>query len=317
MCTRPSRFAVFESRAVPSPARRVAWGTALVWGLLATRAWAAAPQFTDARAMGIGDALRSAATGDAGPLLNPSGMALVRSYAAEAAYLFSSADNAHNGHASVVDSTSALGLSAGLAYTYTNSSPNARPHAQGHQGALALAVPLGERITFGGTLRYLRLTTDADESTGAAARKVSGFTFDVGATLRPSGNLSLGVVGYGLVDKKDPRAPLAVAGGASLSPVENLLLAFDAVLDFTTYDSSRGNQWSFMGGGEYSYARRFAVRAGGGHNAVTDNGYVSGGFSALSDGGALDFALRRDVSGPLPSTYVGVALRLFVGAPGS
>jgi hypothetical protein len=68
-----------------------------------------------------------------------------------------------------------------------------------------------------------------------------------------------------------------------------------------------------MGGGEFSFSSAGAIRAGGGWNGLTKNGYLSAGVSALSgEIGAVDVGLRQDVSGSSMSTFVGISARLFV-----
>jgi hypothetical protein len=265
------------------------------------------------RALGMGGALRAAATGDLGPTLNPSGMSLNRSYVLEGAYQHTSEVDASFAHASVIDSTSATGLAGGLFYTYLNASPGAGSSVKGHQGGLALSFPFGDVLAIGGTVRYLRI----DREVGDVTDGDRGFTFDLGATIRPVPLLSVGVVGYGLNDLKTKtgQAPFAVGGGVAVLPSPALIAEVDAVLTFTTNDPNRGDLWSVMGGAEYTIVNRLAVRGGGGKDALADVGYASGGLSAISELGAVDFGFRRDVSGTVKATYLGVSLRLFVPAP--
>jgi hypothetical protein len=78
---------------------------------------------------------------------------------------------------------------------------------------------------------------------------------------------------------------------------------------------------SLMGGIEWTMAERLGLRAGGGYDATTGNGYMTGGLSALSEIGAVDVGFREDVTqrkvGGVETprqTMVGVNLRLFVPA---
>src|SRR5690349_19250330 len=73
--------------------------------------------FVGTRPLGMGGVGRAVATGDAGPILNPSGMSLVRQYHVEGTYGFSNRRGDHFLHASVVDSTSGYLLAGGLYYT--------------------------------------------------------------------------------------------------------------------------------------------------------------------------------------------------------
>src|SRR6266481_731634 len=96
--------------------------------------------YQGSRSLGLGGALRGAAAGGSGPLLNPSGMSLLRAYTVEAAYGHSTRRDSNFFHGSVVDSTSGLGLAGGLYYTYQSSTPEAVPAGHGHEVGLALAV---------------------------------------------------------------------------------------------------------------------------------------------------------------------------------
>jgi hypothetical protein len=78
-----------------------------------------------------------------------------------------------------------------------------------------------------------------------------------------------------------------------------------------------------MAGGEFIFAQRFGVRAGGGYDATTGNGYLTAGASALSsEVGAIDVGFWQDVSRSQDAagvsvprqTVLGVSLRLFVPA---
>ena len=146
-------------------------------------------------------------------------------------------------------------------------------------------------------------------------------TFDVGATVRPASVLSLAVVGTNLNDLHTGFAPLGVAYGAALLPTEGLMIVADGRTSFQSdiYTGRKGT--SLMGGFEWTFAERLALRAGGGYDASTGNGYMTGGISALSEIGGIDVGFREDVTqrevGGVATprqTVVGVNLRLFVPA---
>jgi len=111
------------------------------------------------RPLGMGDTGRAYAIGDVGPLLNPSGMSLVKNFQVlEGAYGYSSRLKAHTLHASMVDNTSGFGIAGGLYYTYRATEPGGGVTGHGHEGGLALSIPIAGRVTFGGTVKYFRLT---------------------------------------------------------------------------------------------------------------------------------------------------------------
>jgi hypothetical protein len=273
--------------------------------------------YTGSRPLGMGGASRAFATGDAGPVLNPSGMSLVKSYTVDGGYQYAHRFSENFFHASVVDNTSAYGIAGGAYYTYqtVNLGSGATGHA--HEGGLALSLPFGEVVSIGATLKYFRLA-GVDQ---ALSNRESGVTFDVGATVRPASVLSLAVVGTNLNDLHTGLAPLGVAYGAALLPMAGLMIVADGRTSFQSdlYTGRKGT--SLMGGVEWTLVERLGLRAGGGYDASTGNGYMTAGISGLSEIGAIDVGFREDVTQrevagvPTPrQTVVGVNLRLFVPA---
>lgn len=268
--------------------------------------WADGTALPGTRALGTGGAMRAVATGDAGPMLNPSGISLVRAYTAEGGYQYGSRDSTHDGRVSLVDSTSGLNLGGALFYTFHAASPGGVSQT-GHLAGASLSFPLGDVVFIGVTGKYLSYST------------TKGFTVDAGLTVRPVQFLSLAAVGYNLTNPGGSVAPQAVGGGACLSLVPGLLLLVDSVLervskDATNPQETRSSVYHVMGGGEYQL-KSLAIRLGGGRDGLNQNDYLSGGFSFVSGVGALDISLRQDISGGRKGTLVGVSLRLFVPAP--
>lgn len=268
----------------------------------------AEPDFVGVRALGMGGALRAAANGDAAPVLNPSGAALVKAYAVEAAYQHLRPGAGHTLHASIVDGTSATNIGAGLYYTFATASP-VGGDAKTHDVGLALSVPFGERFFLGATGRYLR-DKQSLPATGTVSH--SGFGLDAGLTVRLAQPFTLAAVAYNLVRVDAQRTPRRFGGGAAYSPISQLLVTFDTLVDFTDADPNRDTEVSLMGGAEYVLAGKTAFRAGGGRDAVRDGLFASGGLSLLSEVGAVDAGLRLDLTGASKATFIGVSLRLFV-----
>lgn len=291
----------------PTPGLGLFLSTAAL-SLLTTPAHATFGDTPGVRALGMGGALRAAATGDAGPALNPSGMALVHTYVAEAAYQYARLDAAHTTHFSIVDSTSASTIAGGLYYTYLTATPGPGVKRSGHEAGVSLALPMGERFSLGGTMKYA-------SATAASGQDTKGFTFDAGATLRPASMLSFGVVGYNLKNLQDPRFAQAVGGGLALNPVSDFLVAVDIVQELSTPPAGRDKAFSLMAGAEYVFAKAASLRAGGGRDGWRQSEYVSGGLSLLSEIGALDISVGHDLSGSRQETFLGVSARLFVPSP--
>jgi hypothetical protein len=272
--------------------------------------------FAGIRPLGMGGASRGWATGDAGPLLNPSGMSLARSFTLEGSYGYGRQLTDHFLHASAVDNTSAFGLAGGLYYTYHSAEPAVGVGGHGHEAGLALSFPVGPALAVGATVKYLRFT-DADAPAGSN----DGLTFDLGMTVHPVPLLAVGLVGTNLIDKKNGNMPQAVGLGVAVLPFDAILLTIDGVHSFTADNYTGRKGTSVMGGGEWTVAQRFGVRLGGGYDGRTGNGYLTAGLSALSEIGAFDAGIRQDVSeSEIPGlsvkreTFLGVGLRLFIPA---
>src|SRR5450755_852320 len=213
----------------------------------------------------MGGASRAWAIGDEGPLLNPSGMTVAKTYDIEAAYGYASAANlpasaAPNRladsflHASIVDSTSSYNLAGGLYYTYHTADRGGGVSAHGHEMGFALALPFGEFVSLGGTVKYFRIEDD-----DVFAGKSGGLTFDLGATVRPAPMLSLALVGSNLRDLGNSQATQGVGYGAALIPTPNLVVALDGLTRLTPDNQTGRKGTSVMAGADLTIAARIGV----------------------------------------------------------
>jgi hypothetical protein len=280
--------------------------------IVSSPARAATPPVPGTRALGVGGALRGAATGDTALTLNPSGMSLLRAYVIEGAYAYDHPGNgsSHLGRISIVDSTSGFNVAGGVYYNYL-ADETGTPHRSGHEGGIALSFPIGEHLFLGGTAKYFRLHNEGTLPAGTPMR-VAGFTFDAGLTIKPASAISIGLVGQNLADLHTDRAPRTFGGGLTLGATNALLFAVDSVYDFT---SSSRKVWHVMGGAEYLVMKTFALRAGGGRRGYTRAGYLSAGASLIAQFGALDFGFQQDLGGTPKETFIGASARLFLPAP--
>ena len=280
-------------------------------------------EFTPTEALGMGGASRAWAVGDEGPLLNPSGMSLTKAYTIDGTYGHASRLSDQFLHASIIDSTSPFNLAGGLYYTYHSGNPSGGPLnptggpvGHGHEGGLALSFPFGPFVSIGATLKYFKLE-DGDVFNG----NDGGLTFDVGATIRPTEIVSLGLVGTNLRDLGTSQATQAVGYGVALIPLTNMLVVADGLTRFTADNQTGRKGTSLMGGAGYTFLGKLAVRAGGGYDATTGNGYLTFGLSGISEIGAFDGGLRQDLSRSMLAsgtevreTVLQVSLRLFIPA---
>ncbi len=269
-------------------------------------------QFPGTRPLGTGGAMRAMATGDAGPMLNPSGMSLVRAYIVDGTYQYGRKAGSHDAHVSAVDSTSAFNLGGALYYTYHYDDPGAGFKDHGHILGGSLSFPFGDVVYIGGTIKYLRLTSETPLTEEETTKDIS---FDVGLTVRAGRVASIGLVGYNLNDPGTQAEPLAFGGGVAVAAIPSLVVVADAVLQKIYGDPARSKAVYVMGGAEWEAVKTLAVRLGGGRDGLSENGYISGGVSMIAEIGALDFSFRQDVSGSVKETYLGFSGRLFVPSP--
>jgi hypothetical protein len=256
--------------------------------------------------------MRAVATGDTGPMLNPSGISLMRSYSLEGGYQYGKTLGSHDVRISAVDSTSAFNLGGALYYSYHREAPLDGVTQSGHLVGGSLSFPFIEKIYIGLNLKYVHFQ-DAGDATPTTR---AGFTFDAGLTVRPLPQVSLGAVAYNLRDLDTAWAPVGYGGGVAIIPVPALLLVFDTVWTKVYDDPTRDQVLSYMGGGEVAIGGTAALRLGGGRDGLSRNGYFSVGLTALgADIGAIDIGVRQDVSGEDKTTVVGVSARLFVPSP--
>jgi hypothetical protein len=268
------------------------------------------------RVLGMGGASRAFAIGDSGPLLNPSGMSLLKTYTVEGGYEYAHRFSENFLHASVVDATSSYNIAGGLYYTYHSASPAGLPVGHGHEAGLAVSVPFGEILALGATVKYAHLTGLDSAPDGHDG----GVTFDLGTTVQPIKTLSIAAVGTNLYDLHDGQFPRGIGYGAAYIPIPNLLVVADGRTNLSPDNYGRKGT-SVMAGGDFTIAQRVAIRLGGGYDASTGAGYLTAGVSGLSELGAFDLGFRQDIArgdvAGVPAslqTVLGVSLRLFVPA---
>ena len=274
----------------------------------------ATDDFSGTRATGMGDATRGFAIGDSAPMVNPSGMSLLKNFQAlEGSYGYSSRLHAHTLHASMVDNTSGFGVAGALYYNFHAAEPGGGVTGRGHEVGLALSVPIVDRATLGGTVKYLNLSGD-----DAPGGHTGGVTFDVGTTVTLLPKLTVAVVGTNLRDLNNSNATQGIGYGVAVMPIEDLIIAADGLTRLTRDNHTGRKGTGFMVGGELTLAGKFAVRAGGGYDPTTANGYGAIGASAMSEIGAIDAAVRQDLlvhAGSPRDTVATISLRLFIPAP--
>ena len=75
-----------------------------------------------------------------------------------------------------------------------------------------------------------------------------------------------------------------------------MLLVADGLTRFTADNQTGRKGTSVMAGAGYTFLGKLAVRAGGGYDASTGNGYLTFGLSGVSEIGAFDGGVRQDLT---------------------
>jgi hypothetical protein len=247
------------------------------------------------REIAVGEAMRGGATGASGINLNPGGLPLNRELVFEGGYGYRATDSASLVGVSACDSTNAM--PGCFFYNYAGSNPelgDVTLHRSTHVGGFALSRMLVPRILIGATAKYYRFTSDMAGDTDA-----SGTAFDLGATVRVTQLVNLGVSAQNLwATTTSPQFPRAVGGGVYAHPVPALAFSFDARWKLDGSDRS-----ARYGGGAELFLRGdggqtgYPIRVG----ALHDNGlgatYLSAGLGFATVTWGIDVAGRREIKG--------------------
>lgn len=298
------------------------------------------------RSLAMGDTLRAYATGSEGLLLNPSGIAVTRQFTSSGFYSLRMPSTGHFLHASVTDSVTQKWLALGIYYTFTRETPrfsyrlaeggdsqrsfliNDAPITRdGNEAGIVVAVPLGDRFSIGGTLKYAyynlssqlrdydipsdfqnknpRIDKEWRYDLGSTGHVV---TFDLGITVRIFDELRIGVVGQNLW-AHGFELPTRLGLGASYR-IGKFLVAGDAMIDFTgaencvamtepaCSETERRISYRLGLGAEYNIASKVPIRAGYLWDELLNAHHVSGGigYKDPTRGFGLNFSLRQRVT---------------------
>jgi len=249
------------------------------------------------REIAVGEAMRGGATGASAIGLNPAGLPLNRELVFEGGYGWRGTDDATLIGVSACDSTNAA--PGCFFYDYLGNNPELEGGMTGsrrtHVGGMALSRMILPRVMVGSTVKYYDFKSDM-----AGEKSNSGFVFDLGATLRLTQLINLGVSGQNLYEtEKSPEFPRAIGGGLQAHPLQTLSISFDA--RWRLDDEDVAHSIRYGGGAELflnsSRETGYPVRVG----ALRDNAlgatFVSGGVGMATMKWSIDLAARREVKG--------------------
>lgn len=257
------------------------------------------------REIAVGESMRGAATGASAIGLNPSGLPLNHELVFEGGYGYRASDSASLIGVSACDSTNEM--PGCFFYDYAGASPDLGgmpTHNAAHVAGLSLARSLTPHIFIGGTAKYFHY--DATGMTSAD----SGFNWDIGATVRVTDMISIGVAGYNMIGSQSTQFPRAVGGGVLARPIPSLTASFDTRWRLQDQKSARyggGLEYFLSGqGGQNGYP----IRAGVLHDNGLGATYLSGGLGLSSIKWGIDVTARREVKGG-NETLVIASMRFF------
>jgi len=267
------------------------------------------------REIAVGEALRGGATGGTAADLNPAGLPLNRELVFEGGYGYRASDSASLVGVSACDSTNAI--PGCFFYNYAGASPELGGmtlHRTTHAGGLALSRMIVPRILLGATAKYYHFTSDM-----AGESSASGTAFDLGATVRVTQTVNLGVSAQNLwATTESPEFPRAVGGGVYARPIPMLALSFDMRWKLDGSDHS-----ARYGGGAELFLRGdggqtgYPIRVGALHDNGLGGTYLSVGLGYATATWGIDLAGRREIKGGSESMII-ASMRFFgprLGAP--
>jgi len=243
------------------------------------------------REIAVGEAMRAGATGATAIGLNPAGLPLNRELVFEGGYGYRGSDSASLVGVSACDSTNAV--PGCFFYSYAGSSPELGGMAMtrtAHIAGSSLSRQLVPRILIGATTKYFRF-----DSNVMAEEKKSGISFDLGATVRLTDQINLGLSGQNLWGTEDSsHFPRAIGGGVFARPIPTFALSFDSRW------KTDGSGARYGGGAELflrSSQMGYPLRVGALHDNELGASYITGGIGIANIKWGIDIAARREIKG--------------------
>jgi hypothetical protein len=252
--------------------------------------------------------------------VNPANLPLYRVYHLEGIAAFGPEARRQSYGGAVVDSSTSR-LAGGFGGTWSQMDPDGIKR-QWTDLRLALAYPLGDRLSLGLTGRYLRVNQGATRGPFGASFASDGtstepivneFTFDAGAAVAITEQLRFAVSGRNLTAPGYRLMPLAVAGGLGWSN-QTFTAEANTLVDFTTFGSARVRM---MTGAEILLADRVPLRAGYRYDAGMKTHALGLGAGYVDRRFSIEVGGRRDIVGDNPATMISIGLRFFIDSGGA
>lgn len=266
-------------------------------------------QIETPRSAAMGDALRAFSNSVSALFENPANMAASRVYHISAfGQIWPEAHRQSYGAAAVDSIVSSAHVAGGFGGTWTAQDPDGL-NRTATDLRFALAFPFSDRFFVGLGGRYLWLKQngtygpfDPSPASGGTPDEniVRGFTFDAGATLKPTDGLALSLVGQNLNNPGTGFQPMTFGGGLGFG-TEDFTLEGDMLADFTTWEKTTLRA---MGGFEFLAADHYPLRAGYRYDQGAKSHALSAGVGYIDKVFSAEVSVRRVVSGPKATTLV-------------
>ncbi|MEZ4222737.1 MAG: hypothetical protein R3B13_17480 [Polyangiaceae bacterium] len=259
------------------------------------------------RIAAMGGALRAYSNSVSALFVNPANMVASRIYHLGAvAQIWPEASRQSYGGAAVDSIVSSARVAGGIGGTWTLQDPDGIDR-RATDLRFALAFPFSDQFFLGIGGRYLWLRQDGLGPLGESLVSgglqdeniVRGFSFDAGATVRPSDSFAISVVGNNLNNPGHGFQPSSVGGGIGVGS-EQFTVEADVVSDFTTWDTTKIRA---MGGGELLLADNYPIRLGYRYDDGASSHAISGGVGYVDRAFSAEVAVRRVVAGD-PATAI-------------
>jgi hypothetical protein len=260
------------------------------------------------RIAATGGAQRALSNSTSALFVNPANMVASRVYHLAAfAQIWPEAKRQSYGAAAVDSIVSSARVAGGLGATYNLQDADGVDR-KWTDVRFALAYPFSDQFFIGGGGRFMWLSENGEgplQSSPASeglhnADIVKSLSLDIGATVKPSPEFALSVVGNNLSNPGHGYQPMSVGGGAGLV-INDFGLEGDVLADFVTWDETKLRA---MVGGEGLFGDHFALRLGYRYDQGALSHAVSGGVGYIDRAFDVDIAVRRVVSGDAATTVV-------------
>jgi opacity protein-like surface antigen len=253
------------------------------------------------RIAAMGGAMRAFSNSLDALFINPANMAASRVYHLGAlAQIWPEANRQSYGAGAIDSIVSSARIAGGLGGTWNLQDPDGIER-QWTDLRFALAFPFSDEFFLGAGGRHLWLKENGDDGEiGASAASgglhdeqiLRGFSFDAGATLKPSQQFAISLVGANLNNPGTGYQPTSIGGGIGFG-TDNLTIEGDLLSDFTTWEETTARA---MLGGEFLAGDHYPLRLGYRYDQGANSHAVSAGVGYIDRSFAAEIAVRRVVA---------------------